>query len=129
MNILKNIAESIDATNKKIINEDPYKDIQHLNRHIKHKNEIDLKLTDDEFNIYGDYLYTAPVDNKNILGFISCNEGVWGIAKYDVRNRLFIVYFFDENNKPFTRTTMRFGRDRYEKEKQKYYAGEVPKGM
>ena len=44
----------------------------------KHKSQIDPALTDDEFDIYGDYLYEAPIDNKNVFGFISCSDGVYG---------------------------------------------------
>lgn len=129
LDILKSLVEALERRNKQeLIEGPPYKDEDSVNRHLKHLDEIDPNLTVDEFNTYGDYLYTTPVDNKNVFGFISCNKGVYGVAKYDKRNRLFIVYDFDENGNPFTRTTMRFGKGRYEDEKRKYYAGEVPKG-
>lgn len=129
MNILKLINNGVENIGKKVLEEGPYKDEKHLDDHMKHKDQIDPSLTRDKFNVYGDYLYTTPIDNKNIFGFISCSNGVYGVAKYDKKNRIFIVYDFDDNNKPFTRTTMRFGMDRYLKIKERDYVGDVPQGV
>ena len=130
MNLIKLLSDHLASNTKRLLNEDPYRDTQHMKSHAeKHKSQIDPALTDDEFDIYGDYLYEAPIDNKNVFGFISCSDGVYGIAKYDKKNRLFIVYDFDENEKPFTRTTMRFGMGRYLQIKEKNYVGEVPSGL
>lgn len=51
MNIIELINSGVENIGKKVLKEGPYKDEQHLDSHMKHKDQIDPSLSKDEFNL------------------------------------------------------------------------------
>ena len=77
--------------------------IKGINSEIKYEKEADK-------------LALTPIDNINIFGYISNKNN--SICKWDKKNRLFVIYTMDKNNKyPIIKSFYRKSRSDYEKDK------------
>lgn len=130
MNNLKQITEALERINKEVLNEDPYGSKKDLEDHVKHKRENPMlkDMSDDEFNHMGDYLYSLPVDNKNIFGYMTIRDGSTRYCKWDKRRRIFVCYTYNKDGKPITISSYIKNRKDYESQARKQSKGEIPKG-
>lgn len=95
---------------------------------LKHKNEFVKELTAAEYEDLADALQRTPVNNKNILGYMSLTEdGRTAYCKYDKDKELFVVYTYRKGT-PFTITCYKKNWRDFNGDKAIEYFDEIPNG-
>lgn len=94
----------------------------------KHQKQFSSETTVKEYERLADKLQRTPVDNKNILGYMSLTrENRTAYCKYDKEQELFVVYTY-RNGEPFTITCYKKNWRDFTSAKAIEYFDEIPIG-
>lgn len=99
----------------------------HYKKHVIREDDFG-DITKEQYELLADLTQSKPVDNKNILGYISEKDGRLAYCKYDKSTGIFVVYYY-KNNKPLTITCYIKSWRKYNADKAIEYYDEIPKGL
>lgn len=95
---------------------------------VKHKKQFSRELTAADYEILADKLQRTPVNNKDILGYMSLTrEGRTAYCKYDKNQELFVVYTYRKGT-PYTITCYKKNWRDFSGDKAIEYFDEIPVG-
>ena len=95
---------------------------------VKHKKEFSKDVTVDDYEQLADKLQRTPVNNKDILGYMSqTRDNRTAYCKYDKNNELFVVYTY-RKGVPYTITCYKKNWRDFNGDKAIEYFDEIPTG-